>query len=508
MLSSRTKKSIVNIFAGTGYQIFSIFLNFLSRSIFIHILGNRYLGIDSLFSNVLSILSLAELGIGSAMVYCMYEPLAKHDYDKLASLAQYFKKIYRIIAFTVLLTGLLFMPFLGFIVKLENDIENLSVFYLLYLLDTVVSYLCMYKTTILTADQKNYVLQLIRASFDIIRILAQITILLFLKNYLFYLIIQIVCSICYNLFSASYVSRIYPFVEKSSCDLQASEKKAIWDNIKAMFSYKLGGVVLNNTDQLLISIFVSTECVGLYSNYYLPIKSVMGITSAVFIAVQASIGNLTVEKNQEKQYEVFNVLDFASFWIYGIFTVGFCVMLQDFIRLWIGDGYLLSNSLVYIISTTYYLTGVLYPIWCYRETVGLFKHTKNIMLYASFINILFSIWLGEIFGIEGILFATIIARVFTNIWFEPYKLFSIYFGKNVIKYYWQKLEQCLVLVLTIIVINYITSYFSISNLFVHFMVKGAICVIITNVFIIFYLWRKDEAKELFLTLKKVLLRKF
>ena len=507
MKNGRTRKSLINIIAGTGYQMFSIVMNFVSRTIFIHMLGSGFLGVDGLFSNILSVLSLAELGVGTAMNYCLYEPLAKGDKSKIAALTQYFKVIYRIIACVVFVLGISVVPFLKYIVNLENAIPRLSLYYILFLADTVVSYLCTYKTAILSADQKNYILQVFRACFDIIRIVTQILVLLIYKNYFMYLVIQITCSILMNIITARFAEKQYPFIKLRVTPLGKEERVGIWSNIRAMFSYKIGGVILNNTDQLLISILVSTECVGLYSNYYLPIKSVMGITSAVFIAVQSSVGNLAVEKNEKRQYEIIQILDSASFWLYGIFTVGFCVMLQDFIALWLGDKYFLSNSLVYIISITYYLTGLLYPIWCYRETVGLFQHTKNIMFYAAAVNVILSIVLGIQFGIEGILAATVVARLLTNVWYEPYKLFHMFFKRPVFTYYLHKVVEGAILVILVIAINYISSFIIIENAFVHFLVKGIICVAITNVVIILYLYRRPGTTELIAKIRSILLKK-
>lgn len=501
---SRAKKSAINIVVNIGYQIFTILMSFITRTIFIHVLGTEYLGINSLFTNILSVLSLAELGIGTAMVYCMYKPLANKDTEKLASLIQYFKVLYIRIACIVFIAGICLIPFLKYIINLESDIPNITLFYILYILDTVVSYLCVYKTSILTADQNTYVLKLYRMIFDVIRVILQVFVLLVLKNYIAYIIVQISCSVVNNIFSARYVNKKYSYINKKVDPIEKQEKALIWKNIKAIFSYKIGGVILNNTDQLLISSLISTKVVGLYSNYYMPINAVMGITSSVFIGLQASIGNLAVESNEKRQYEIFNILNICSFWLYGFFTICFCVLLQDFIKLWIGEKYLLSNSLVYIISCTYYLTGVLYPIWCYRETVGLFQHTRNIMIYASALNLIFSVILGKVLGLEGILLATVIARVLTNIWFEPYKLFSIYFKKNVTNYYIKQIFQVVIIILSVICINKITSFIHIENELIHFLIKGIICVLISNIMIILCIFRTSEFKELLSVIRRTI----
>ena len=496
MGASRKKKSFINILSGIGYQLFVVIISFISRTIFIHTLGNGYLGLSSLFTNILSVLSLAELGIGTAMTYSLYKPLAENDTKRIASLLKYFRKLYIVIAMTILTLGFTIIPFLGFVINLKTPIPYISFYYLLYLIDTVISYLCLFKALVLTADQKDYIIKVYRMIFDCIRLVLQLIILIVFKNFTIYLAMQILCSIGGNLAIARYASRKYPYINQGN-ELEKFEKQNIWKDIKAMFSYKLGGVILNNTDHLLMSILVSTEIVGLYSNYYLPIKAVTGITSSVFIALQASIGNLVVEEKAEKQYKIFKVLDVSSFWIYGFCSVCFCVLLQDFITIWLGAKFLLPINVVYIIAITYYLTGVLYPIWCFRETVGLFQHTKNILFFAALINLFFSIVLGRVWGISGILLATILARCLTNVWYEPFKLFKIYFQQPIWGYYVKQIKQFILLVFTVILINQITLLSGISNIYILFGVKVVLCILIPNTLIIGFSKNSEEFKYLF-----------
>lgn len=496
MTDSRTWRSIKNIAANVGYQVFFLLINFLSRTVFVHVLGAGYLGISSLFSNILTVLSLAELGIGTSMTYCLYDPLSKNDTIRLAQLVQYFKKIYQRIAVIILISGMALIPFLGYVIQLDQKIQYIRSFYVLYLVDTVFSYLCVYKTLILTADQKDYVLKGLRMMIELSRSVIQMLIIIVWKSYFFYIIIQIIGSLITNLVSAICVDRRYPYINDEQVQIQEDEKKSIWSNVRSMFSYKIGGVILNNTDQLLISILVNTETVGLYSNYYLPIRSVMGVTSVVFIAVQASIGNLVVEKDQDHQYEIFNMLDICSFCLYGVCFVCFCVLLQDFIILWLGREYLLSDTLVYVIASTYYLTGILYPIWCYRETIGLFHHTKNVMLYASALNLIFSVLLGKQYGIEGILAATVIARIMTNIWFEPYKLFTIYFRRSVISYYIRKIMQVVLLVVLTILLKHIVKMVEISDKYVCFLFRCMICFGGSSIVVFLSVFKNESFKKI------------
>lgn len=487
MNNSRTKNTIFNLIANIGGQIVSILLRFISRTVFIYVLGKEYLGINGLFSNILEILSLAELGVGTAIIYSMYEPLAKKDYEKLAALTNYYKVLYRKIAGIVFGVGILLIPFLEDIVNLNQDVPHLYLFYILSLLNTTCSYFCVYKTSILTADQKEYKLKVYRTIFQFVQVIAQIVVLILFKSYLIYMVTQIICLLYSNIWTAKKASKLYPNVNNNQMvKLDQEEKKDIWMNIKAMFSYKIGGVLMNNTDQILISTLINTETVGVYSNYLMITQSLTSIMGMAFTSVKASIGNLATEKNSEKEYEIFKVLELLAFWIFGGGTIGLVVLFNDFISLWVGKSYLLDEKTVLMIGLSFYIMGVIYPISCYRETVGLFKQTKNILFYSSIINLVLSVVLGKVVGLMGILLATIIARLCTNIWYEPYKLYKCYFKRPFREYFLVHLKDMFVItVLTICAIftvGKIESNFIILNLFIKFVILFIILNVIFGIY--------------------------
>ena len=216
------------------------------------------------------------------------------------------------------------------------------------------------------------------------------------------------------------------------------------------------------------------------------------MTSSFFLALQASVGNLSVTTTREKQYEIFKVLDLASFWIYGFCTFCFAMLFQDFMALWIGLDYVLSDQLVWISCFSFYLTGVLYPIWCYRETAGLFKHTRYVLYYASILNVLFSLLFGKLFGIEGVLFATIIARCFTNIWYEPYKLFHEIFDKRVRKYYASKIFQTIIILFDVLISKWVVCNLHIEELRKRFLVEMLLCGFVPVISFFLYSFKKEE----------------
>lgn len=489
-MESRTKNTTYNLIINVGSQILTIILSFVSRSVFIYTLDARFLGINGLFTNIISLLSLAELGVGTALVFSMYEPLAHHDEKKLAALTMFYKNLYRVIGCVIAAGGLFLFPFLDFFINLDVGIPNVEYYYLLFLLQSVCSYFMVYKTSIMIADQKGYILQRNTMIINTIATLTQIAVLLIFKNYVLYLVVIVFFNIFGNYYNSRISQRKYPYINQN-VKLDKIEKQQIWSNIMSMFMYKLGGVVLNNTDNILISKIVGTIEVGFYSNYNLIINKVGNMTSLVFTSLQASLGNLNVDADDKKKKFIFEVLSLASFWIYGFCSICFCMLLQDFIVLWIGPEYLLSNTIMYICVINFYLQGVLYPVWCFRNTTGLFKDTKYTMIIASIINIVASVILGLYWGMAGIFIATILSRVFTNIWYDPYKLFHSYFHSSVKKYYVTELVRALFLVVFISGSQWIFEYINISNGWICIVIKAIYCIIVTNS-IFFLYFRKKE----------------
>lgn len=506
MGTSRTKNSIINMIASIGYQALILLLSFLSRTIFIKVLGEGYLGINGLFTNILSVLSLAELGIGTAIIYNMYKPVTENDTDKICRLVNYYKKLYNTIALLVTILGLLVLPFFKYLIKLDEPIDNIKLYYILFLINTVSSYLFVYKTSVIIVHQKEYITKIFSSIINVISFFVQIIVLVLFKNYAIYILVGIICSVINNAFCAYKAQKMYPYISEKK-ELEKKEKETIWKNIKSMFCYKVGGVILNNTDNILISSMISTTMIGFCSNYILIVEAVKKITSLFFTSIQASIGNLNAEANAEKQYEVFRMLNLGSFAIYGFCSICLAILLQDFIFLWLGEKFILNINIAYITVFNFYITGMLYPIWNYRETIGLFNDTKYIMFFASGVNLILSILGGLYFGVAGILLATAIARITTNMWYEPYKLFKIYFKKNVLKYYFTQIEQCIELIIIIAIIKCILDRVIIENMYFRFILKMVLCVIIAAVFLFLRIVKTKEFKSIKVRINEQIINK-
>ena len=488
--SSRLANASRNIATGTINQVIQLLFSFTARSIFIKILGAEYLGIGGLFINILQVLSLADLGFSSAIVYTLYKPIAEGDEDKQAALMGYYKKIYAIVAVVVTISGLAVVPFLKYIINLEREIPHLTLYYLLYLANTVMSYLFIYKISITTAHQKSYLLNIYDAVFSMIQYSIQILLLVVFKNFTIYLVFQLCCTFSINLFKSYRSQLLYPYISKK-IDLDKQTKKEISLNLQSMFIYKIGSVILFNTDSILISIFVGTLTVGYYSNYKLIIGSISVFTSIIFSSITAIMGSINASGDREKQFFMFKVLDFVGFWVFSFCSICFFILMNDFIFLWIGRGYLLNFTVVLAMILNFYLPGSIHSVAVFRDTTGIFKQTKYIFLTTALLNLILSLVFGKLFGLAGILYATVAARILTNLWFEPYILYKSYFKVSPRVYFLQKARYVLAFLAAALIVYLISSIFN-AHTIGDFIIKMIICTVAANGLFLLLFRRKEE----------------
>lgn len=502
---SRKLNSIRNIIFGYGNQILTLLLSFIGRTVFIKVLGEDYLGINGLFSDVLVMLSMADLGFGTAMVYSFYKPIAEHDEKRIAALIHFYRKIYNFIAVVVAVVGVMLVPFLKYLVNLDQGIPHLKIYYLFFLANTVISYLFVYKTSIINASQKNYLISQYQAIVNVVKTIVQIVVLLAFHNYFIYLFITIVATMANNLIASHKADQLYPEIRNSHEKLDAESKKSIFENMKSIFLYKVSGVLLNGTDNTLISIIAGTVWVGIYSNYNMIITAVNNFVITLFSSVTASIGNVIVTEKSEKRYEVFKVMQTISLMIAASTVVIMYSLINDLIYVWLGDKFVLSNQILIAIMCNFYLGNILRPIWSYREATGLYMQTKYIMLIAAGINIVLSIALGNYFGMSGILFASVLARLSTYFWYEPKLLFKNYFEENVRGFYFSIVKNIVLVVFLSIAIFWGGQFFIVDT-WGKLILKAVIVVSIVGIGVVCGYIRTKECKMLLQTAMNILSR--
>lgn len=513
----RTKKTFVNAIFGVADKLIATIVTFVSRTIFIYTLGAEYLGVSSLFTSILTMLSLAELGFATAITYNLYKPLAKGNVKKTAAYMNFFRKVYIIVGIVILIVGLMLMPFLKEIISddVPNIKESIYLIYFLYLLNTAISYFLVYKATLLEANQNKYIVSVSHAIVSVIKTIANSIALIITKNFILYLIIEIVCTVLYNLIISFVADKKYKEILSSKeSKLNKREKKLIFNNVKAMFLYKVSGVILDGTDSIIISRYLGTITVGIYSNYYTIINQVYSFILQIFQASTASIGNLAVEKGKEDQERVFNNMMFLSFVIYFICSALLFNCLNPFITLWLGSDYLIDIVVVAVLVLNFYITGMLSPITSFRTANGLFMQGRYRPLIMAIINIVVSIILVKLIGLVGVFIGTIIARVSTQLWYDPYLIYKKAFGKSPKVYF---IKYILYIVITIIgcaIIYGVSQLINIQNSIILLLFNIILSIVVVSLMtiIIFrhtseYMYVKDLAKKILNKLKSKILKK-
>ena len=422
---SRTENSIRNIFTGLFGQGLQVLLSFINRMVFIRCLSADYLGLNGLFTNVLSVLSLAELGIGSAIVYALYKPLAEKDEKKIAAYMNFYARAYKTIGIIVAVAGIIMLPFLKVIINVPYQIhENIYVLYCISLFNTSITYFFSYKSSLLIADQKNYVVLLCSYCTSFAQTIFQIIILLLTRNYILYLLVQTACGMIYNVWISRVADKSYPFLGNTKYKLTSGEKGRLVRDIRALVITKLSSVLVNNTDNILITFFKGLATTGVTSNYTLLVNTLNNLLNQIFNGLTASVGNLNAVETKEKKYFMFKVVNLANFWLFGWATIGFVFLSSIIVELFFGSQYVLEIDIVIIMAVNFYTVGMQNAVWTYRGTLGLFRYGRYLLLVTAALNLFLSVVLGQRLGVFGILLATFISRILTNIWYDPFAVFK------------------------------------------------------------------------------------
>lgn len=490
---SRTAYALKNITLSSLMQVVNIILGFVSRTIFIYLLNSDYLGVNSLYTNILTVLSFAEMGIGNAVVFSLYKPIAEQDKAKIQSLMKFYRKAYWLIGVVIFITGLFVIPFLDLIIKEVPDIkENLTLIYVLFLANTSVSYFFSYKKTLITANQKDYIVHIYTRIFQFVQIVFQSIFLLITHEYIIYLIIFILFTILQNIMISYKADKLYPFIkEKNNNTMSKEETKFIFDNVKALTIYKVGSVILNGTDNIIISSLINVTSVGIVSNYTMLMNSATNIVNSAINSLTASIGNLSVKGNKDQIRDVMHQLLMICVWLYGFISIAFLVLVNEFINLWIGKSFLLDQSIVIAILFSIYINGVQYAAYTFRTTQGLFAQSRWVPLFSAIINIVLSIWWGKSIGLAGIFAATGVSRLVTTTVVDPWLVYKNNFNEKPFVYYFKYLIESLAVVLNAVIQIWVISRITLSG-WVGFIVKVlVICITVNIVFLIEFGWTND-----------------
>ena len=440
----RIQKAGKNIIFGYISNLVILLVNFIQRTVFIYVLGRTFSGVNETYTNVLSVLSLAELGIGTALNYSLYKPVAERDIEKIKSYMRFYKKAYLTIAGVIAVLGIAISPFLKYILKNPGNltVKELTLYYYLFLFNTVISYFVAYKYSLSNAEQKNYIQTNITTLTKIATATVQITVLLLFRNFLFYLLAQSVVEFLQKIFVTLYMNRLYPYLrDKDVKKLTPQETRIVASKTKALICHKVGDVARLQTDTLVISSFVNVDTSAVVGNYLYIITYVGNFVNIIFDSVISGFGNVVATESKERQYLLFKVYRFFACWLFGFGAVGFFHLLTPFIGgVWLrDDGWTLPQMTVTLLVTDFYLKGGRTVLLNFKIASGLFEQDRFLPLVQGAVNLVVSIALVQKIGVTGVYVGTLVSGILANL-IRPGIIYRACFDKKAGAYFKDSLK--------------------------------------------------------------------
>lgn len=486
MKIERTKNATRNIFFGVILKAYQILVPFLMRTAMIYLMGVQYLGLNSLFTSVLQVLNLAELGVGSAMVYSMYKPIAEDDNATICALMKLYRTYYRVIGLVIAAIGCVLTPFIPYLIK--SDVPagiNIYILYLLNLGATVLSYwLFAYKNSILQAYQRVDVVSKVTLITSTIQYGLQLFVLWAFHNYYLYVIVMLATQALTNIITAVCADRLYPqFKPKGSVD--KIQVQRINQRIRDLFTSKIGTIIYDSADTIVISAFLGLTALAVYQNYFYILNAITGLIAVVFAACTAGIGNSIVMESKEKNYQDLNKFTFIITWIAGFSSVCLLCIYQPFMELWVGKDLMLSLSAVVCFVVYFFVRQFNALFNLYKDASGMWHEDRLRPLAAALANFALNLILVQFIGIYGILLSTVLAILCVGMPWLMHNLFTIIFEKKHMWHFIKKLvKYTFVVFISGVVTYFICSRFNIG-IIPTILVRGVICLIVPN--LIYYL---------------------
>lgn len=480
---------------------------FLLRTVFIYTLGKEYLGLSGLFNNILSMLSLADLGIGVAITFSLYKPIEENDEDKIKILMRVFKKTYICIGAVVIIIGVALTPFLDFFIKDMPDIPYIRLIYVLYVANTAISYFYSYKTSYVIANQKSYVVTNNRYLMNLLCAIAQSIALFAFENYILFLVIQIAFTIIQNVRISYKADKMYPVLKEHTEEkLDVETKDTIEKNVKSLIIQRVSSEIVFSTDNILLSKIFGLAIVGLYSNYTLVINALQFILSQFFSSITASIGNLGVSADEKHQEEIFYVIYFINFWLFSFTSIALGALFQPFIELWLGDDYLMSTGCLFFIELNYYLKGMRQTISAFNNAYGMMHYFKYIPALECVINIGTSILLGVLLGPIGIFIGTTISILAVPMWLEPMVLIKHGLKTSEVKFFGRISGYTIYTGIILIFMVWLLGRINVSGI-IGFLIKLIVVGLVPNAIMCMIFFKTNEFKYLLNLALRIVKRK-
>ena len=506
MANSRTKNSVLNMVASVAFRVMTLIMAFVSRTVFIYVLGAEYLGLNGLFTNILSFLALSELGLGSAIAFLLYKPIADNDVERMKTVMNFYKRCYVVVGLTILFLGCCLMPFLNSMVTLDKPIpENLYLVFFLFVLQSAVSYFfAAYKQTFVNANQKAYLLGKIEVAFTIINCIVDVVVLLIFKDFLAYLSFKVFVVIVKNLVLSKKIDNMYPFLtEKVNTFLTKEEIRKVFKDIYSVTIFRLGSVLFNSVSNIVTSAIIGTIVVGYYSNYTMIVSQVEVLIMLAFNAVAAGIGNVVATETKDKQFAIYKKIDIITSSLYIFCSVCLIQLLNSFISLWVGNiasDFVMNQFVVILIVANMYLNCSGQVLERFRIANGLFKVGRDLQMLGGVVNIILSVVFARLLGFEGVLISPFICKMLITV--TPFvarvgnKSFGMSMGYMLREYFFKVLLLCVICTVVWIICGKIH-----CTTMMNFIIETIITIVVSILMISAYYYRTAGFQMIINTVK-------
>jgi len=502
--NSRVQNTVKNIAFGYASTIITSLLGFVSRKVFIMRLSETLLGVNGFYTGILSALSLTELGIGTALNFSLYKPVATGDKETIKSYMLLYKKAYRLIALVVAVIGLIIAPFLPMIVKGSEGISvrDLTLYYLIFLFNSATSYLVSYKYSLVNAEQKSYIQTNIITLTKLVSVTLQIVVLLITSSFYAYLLTDALVQLLQKIFVNNYLNKRYPYLnEKNIRPLTTEQKNEVKEKTISLMWLKIGDTARTQTDSIIITAFISVAITGVVDNFNLVINTVSSFVNRIFDAALPGFGNLIATESIHKQFEMFKVYRFVAQWLYGFSAVGFYILLSPLIVILFGEDWALPQYIIFLILIEYYLKGERTVVNNFKTAAGKFEQDKYLAMTQGFVNLVISVVLAIRIGLAGVYIGTVVSGIIAN-FVRPVIIYHDCFKMKARLYYIDSLKYHIVLVGTLI-LCVLCSKFTLPNInIITFLVTGVVITVIYNLIFLFFFGRCDEFKYMLGLLKR------
>lgn len=494
----RVKYATRNIIFGLGGSVVTMLAHFVLRYVFIQKLSEATLGVETMYTDILTVLSLAELGVGTAVNYSLYGPVARGEKEKIKSYMLLYKKAYRVIAIVIMVVGIILVPFLPWILKDPGNISvsEMRLYYLIFLFNTVSTYFVAYKYSLTNAEQKNYIQTNINTVTKLISYALQTIALLVLPNFLLYLLIQAGVELAQKIFVSWYLNQRYPILtERDVQPLSKAENDEVVKKVKALMLHRIGDMARLQTDSIIIGAFVGTVQAGMMSNYKMFISSVTNYVNVILNAVISSFGNLIATEGEDRQFLLFKVYRFFAIWVYGFSAVGFFLLLTPLIVLFAGENWVLPTSIITWYLIDYFFKGERVVLSNFKTAAGVFEQDKYLTLIQGIVNLVISLALVMKIGMAGVYIGTVISGLIANIT-KPIIIYRICFHRSSQSYFRDSVKYLAVIVIALLILIPVQSFLMPEVTILGFVLMIAVITVVFNGIFVIVFGRSDEFRYL------------